>query len=319
SRLAALRNEYALVIDLTEPEELPEHLLPYYEDAYFIETRAIYKDGKNIRTQWIFRDKKGTTRLLAVFPDSEDGSVNGFIEIYGADSALLTEYKFTGAGRGKTEFAYNKGVMVSAAEWRWEEGDPKSKKEGDYKKIYTDYFRYNRSRYLRNVERVFHEEQLIKMYGDTLAAAFPARAMDAAREGGFFNESLNALPEYFGEIAVGENQKIVFATDERGRVISETLFDEEGNVVWEIKNAWEEDRITSIKRTEGETELLIEYEYDEEGNRITERDSRDGVLERVVRTEGKFEYEDLYMQDRVFLTAVWEDGRKISETRVKSN
>ncbi|MDR2952785.1 MAG: hypothetical protein LBU82_06050, partial [Treponema sp.] len=40
SRLAALRNEYALVIDLTEPEELPEHLLPYYEDAYFIETRA---------------------------------------------------------------------------------------------------------------------------------------------------------------------------------------------------------------------------------------------------------------------------------------
>jgi hypothetical protein len=322
SRLAALRNEYALVIDFTEPEELPEHLVPYYDDAYFIENRAIYKESEKLRTQWIFRDKSGTTRLLAVFPDAEDEAINGFIEVYGENYALLSEYKFAGGKSGKTEFSYNKGVMVSAIEWQWDEASPAypaSAKDGKYKKMYTDYFRYNRSRYLRNVERVYHEEQLIKTHGDSLAAIFPVRIMDAARNDDFFNEKLNASPDFFGETSVGEGDRIVFATDERGRVTSETLFDKEDNVLWEIKNTWAEDRIVSICRTEGETELLVEYEYDDAGNRIVERNLRDGVLERVVRTEDKFDYEELYLQGRVFLTAVWEDGRKISETRVRSN
>jgi YD repeat-containing protein len=322
SRLAALRNEYALVIDFTEPDELPEHLIPYYDDGYFIENRAIYKEGEKLRTQWIFRDINGTTRLLAVFPDAEDESINGFIEVYGKDYALQSEYKFADGKCAKTEFSYNKGVMVSATEWQWDEGapaSPESALDGKYKKMYTDYFRYNRSKYLRNVERVYHEEQLIKTYGDSLAAVFPVRIMDAARDDAFFNEKLNAIPDFFGETAVNEGDRIVFATDERGRVTSETLFDKDDNVIWEIKNSWAEDRVVSIRRTEGETELLVEYEYDEEGNRIVERNLRDGVLERVVRTEDKFDYEELYLQGRVFLTAVWEDGRKISETRVRSN
>jgi hypothetical protein len=322
SRLAALRNEYALVIDFTEPEELPEHLVPYYDDGYFIENRAIYKEGEKLRTQWIFRDKSGTTRLLAVFPDAEDEATNGFIEVYGEDYALLSEYKFAGGKSGKTEFSYNKGVMVSATEWQWDESvpaSPASAQDGKYKKMYTNYFRYNRSRYLRNVERVYHEEQLIKIHGDSLAAVFPVRIMDAARNDDFFNEKLNASPDFFGETSVGEGDKIVFTTDERGRVTSETLIDKDDKVIWEIKNTWAEDRIVSISRTEGETELLVEYEYDEAGNRIVERNLRNGVLERLVRTEDKFDYEELYLQGRVFLTAIWEDGRKISETRVRSN
>jgi hypothetical protein len=322
SRLAALRNEYALVIDFTEPEELPEYLTPYYDDGYFIENRAIYKDGEKLRTQWIFRDKIGTTRLLAVFPDAEDETINGFIEMYGEDYALLSEYKFADGKSAKTEFSYNKGVMVSATAWQWDEGapaSPESAMDGKYKKMYTDYFRYNRSRYLRNVERVYHEEQLIKIHGDSLAAVFPNKIMDAARDDTFFNEKLNAVPEFFGETAVGEGDKIVFATDERGRVTSETFINKDDNVIWEIKNKWAEDRIVSISRTEGETELLVEYEYDEAGNRIMERNLRNGVLERVVRSEDKFDYEELYLQGRIFLTAVWEDGRKISETRVRSN
>jgi YD repeat-containing protein len=242
--------------------------------------------------------------------------------VYGEDYKLLSEYKFAEGKSAKTEFSYNKDVMVSAVEWQWDgsaPASPESALDGKYKKMYTDYFHYNRSRYLRNVERVYYEEQLIKMHGDSLAAVFPNRIMDAARDDAFFNEKLNVIPDFFGETAVGEGDRIVFATDERGRVTGETLFDKDDNVIWEIKNTWAEDRIASISRTEGETELLVEYEYDEAGNRVVERNLRNGVLERLVRTEDRFDYEELYLQGRVFLTAVWEDGRKISETRVRSN
>jgi hypothetical protein len=322
SRLAAMRNEYALVIDFTGSEEMPDYLVSYYNNGYFIENRVIYKQGKKLRSQWIFRDKSGTTRLLAVFPDSEDKATNGFIEVYGENYALLSEYKFAGEKSAKTEFLYKNGIMVSATEWQWDESTPASPEsalDGKYKKMYTDSFRYNRSRYLRNVERVYHEKQLINLHGDSLATVFPVRIMDAARDVAFFEEKLSTVPEFFGETAIGKDDRILFATDERGRVTSETLFDKDDKVIWEIKNTWAEDRIVSIYRTEGKTELAVEYEYDEAGNRIVERNLRNGVLERVVRTKDKFDYEELYLQDRIFLRAVWEDGRKISETRVRSN
>jgi hypothetical protein len=37
----------------------------------------------------------------------------------------------------------------------------------------------------------------------------------------------------------------------------------------------------------------------------------------VIRTSGDREIEELYMDDRVILRAVWEKGRKISEERVR--
>jgi len=71
SRLTALRNEYALVIDIAKKEELPEYLYPFYDDLYFIETRVLYKKGEQARTQWIFRDADGRSRLVAVFMETE--------------------------------------------------------------------------------------------------------------------------------------------------------------------------------------------------------------------------------------------------------
>jgi hypothetical protein len=61
---------------------------------------------------------------------------------------------------------------------------------------------------------------------------------------------------------------------------------------------------------------VSEYEYDSNSNVILERNFRNGVLERVVRTEGNREIEELYLNNFIVLRAVYEDGRKISETRV---
>ena len=66
SRLAALRNKYALVIDYLPPYEVEPYLIPYYKDDYLIEIRILYVDKEVDRIQWIFRDENGTTRLNAV-------------------------------------------------------------------------------------------------------------------------------------------------------------------------------------------------------------------------------------------------------------
>jgi hypothetical protein len=67
SRLAALRNTYALVVDYVAPSELDERLASFYHDDYTVEVRILYDQGKESRRQWLLRDKAGVTRLNAVF------------------------------------------------------------------------------------------------------------------------------------------------------------------------------------------------------------------------------------------------------------
>ncbi|MCL2759940.1 MAG: hypothetical protein FWD22_06970, partial [Treponema sp.] len=84
SRFPALRNKYALAINFVHRDELPEYLNQYYEEGYFLEVRMLYKDGEQIRTQWIFRDDNGNTRLNAVFmePDSESVPEDEYLTTY---------------------------------------------------------------------------------------------------------------------------------------------------------------------------------------------------------------------------------------------
>jgi hypothetical protein len=117
---------------------------------------------------------------------------------------------------------------------------------------------------------------------------------------------------------VQEGYRLVFTTDDRGRLLTQTLLDSADKEVWVIKNIWSGERIIALVKTEGEDQLLTEYEYDSSGKRILERNSRNGVLERLVRADGEGrELEELYMDGAVILTAVWENGRKISEQRAR--
>ncbi|MDR1278690.1 MAG: hypothetical protein LBK02_08060, partial [Treponema sp.] len=53
SRIAALRNEYALGLDYIPPGELPAILSPYYEAPWQVEIRVLYTNGGESRRQWI--------------------------------------------------------------------------------------------------------------------------------------------------------------------------------------------------------------------------------------------------------------------------
>jgi hypothetical protein len=399
SKTAALRGQYALVIDFTSSDDLPEYLRDYYNENYFIEIRTLFKEGKENRAQWIFRDENYGARLIAVLIEAEQepekenteaavvtdadntagetsvntavvtalntsvnadliqntdddinetaeeksdidkkerqakrpGPASGFIEIYDEKYHLTAEYRYSEKGENsKTEYSYKNGIKVSSLTLLWEDD------EGGYIQAYTDYYRYNRSSFLRAVERVFLMDQQItnsenivggegaEIYGvasNVMKISFPHNILAAAKNNSFMGERFNEYPEFFGALFVPKDSKLIYTTDKNGKVLEQTLVNEDGEqkVIWKIVNTWSNDRIVKISKTEGETEYIAEYEYNKNGDRVLERNIKDGVLERVVHSEGTKDIEELYMNDKVVLRAVWEDGRKISESRVNKN
>jgi len=320
SRIAALRNEYALVIESAQKEELPEYLFPFYNEGYFIEVRVLYEKAQQIRTQWIFRDENGTSRLAAVFTEEEDDddgegkkNLSGFIEVYDDKSFLTTEYKFFQDGKSsRTDYVFKDGLLLSSAVLLCEENDA-----DEYVKVYADFFYYNRSSYLRSMRRVFYKENEISSLDEPVVITFPSGIMAAARETAFTVERHNSYPEFFGEVFAVKDSKMTYSTDERGRILSQTFYDEDDSIIWVIYNTWKDDRIVSTVKEEGGNISMAEYEYNSDGDRVLERNYTNGVLERVVRTDGKTDIEELYLNGNVILQAVWEDGRKISETRMR--
>jgi hypothetical protein len=367
SRLAALRNEYVLVIDYINPNELPVFLTPFYQDSFTVEIRILYIKREESRRQWLFRDNAGTTRLAAVFFDSLDAAaaeqaeaegetpeaegpaegedtppgsplfaeaaedpdaaappddaaddekpaarrvIDGFIEVYNDMQQITAEYRFFDDGEETlTDYFYNRNTLVKAEGRRRTAGEGKA-----YQAIYTDNYRYNRSFSLRSVERIYHEQA----EAEPVRLVFPARVLDAALEESFLSEKVTPVLEFFGDTYAQAGYRMDFVADERGRILTQTLLDTEDQEVWVIKNTWSGDRIVATLKITGEEEMLVEYEYDGEGNRIVERNVRNGVLERLVRSDGQKETEELYMNDVVILRAIWENGRKISEERVRS-
>ena len=360
SRLSALRNKYALVIDYVGPDELDSLLAPFYRDEYGIEIRVLYEDGQASRRQWLFRDDAGATRLNAVFrydeveveqaaeePSgdepaeddaqeaenalAENGSGEpaaadsdeiaaaaragitivrpvGFIELYSENSQIEADYLYLEDGEELlTTFFYNGSTLVRAEAEKWDSDG------GEYRKLYTDSYRYNRSYSLRHVERSFHESSK----AEPVRLLFPYRVLDAAANDNFLSEKLVPGSDFLGEMRAGDGYRMVYETDPRGRILTQTLIDRNDEAVWVISNIWSGDRISSVKKTEGDDEWITEYGYDGEGKRIEQRDIRNGVLERLVLIDGNKETEELYMNGIAVLRAYWEDGRKISEERVR--
>ena len=379
SRFAAMRNEYALVSDFIERDELPEILLPYYNDHY-IEIRVLYRNREELRRQWIFRDENGLYRLIAVFmeadndnpktdeaavgdtladesaPPAEDDSadteaangnpggdaeeiadnavdgeggetdideeeftehriaayrkLSGFIEIYGDNFLLEREIVFSGEDDVReTEYVYNRGTLIRTVAAQSSRADS----GGNAQKIYTDNYRYHRSGSLRSVERTYHE----RLEGEHVIFRFAHRVLDAAATSMFESDQVFLSSEFFDEYSVDPEQKMVFTTDGHNRILTQTLLDDSGEAIWVIRNTWSGDRIVSALKTEGDDQRLNEYEYDGKGDLVTERNLYNGVLQRQVHIEGNREIEELYMNGVVALRAVWEDGRKVSEQRVR--
>jgi hypothetical protein len=344
----ALRSRYALSVDRAVPEELPGALLPYYGENYTAELRTLYQDGEEYRRQWIFRDELRRDRLVAAFGD--DGS--GFIELYDEEGRLTGEYQFDGKGGVyRTLLSYNRGLLVKAEAW-FKAGPPAADdtaadaasgappEAGPPPEVllWTDYYRYSRFYSLRAVDRIIHTAAAVgdasgaasgdaagNAGGEGSAAAelpvrirFPHYVLDAAAETAFITPSPVHDLDFLRDILTGSGDRILYNTDDRGRILSETRWDAEGGLIGELQNTWSGDRLTAVRWIAGDDERLLEYEYDGDGNRIVERNYTGGVLERTVRREDGRDVEELYMNGEVILRAVWgSDGRKITEERIR--
>jgi len=356
SRLAALRNRYALVIDFVSPDELDPFLAPFFGEDFYIQIRVLFEDGEESRRQWLFMDGEGTTRLNAVFRRpvggaeggfdgmdfrDDDGFLEeyfsgtaayaepeagarevtgsapvGFVEVFNENGRILRDYLFAEDGtETMTAFFYN-GDLLIRAETRTRDPDDR---HGGFRNLHTDLFRYNRSFSLRYVQRVFY----YPVGAEPVRLSFPYRVLDAAFQDDFIRRRVTPGSEFLDtfdydlDFDAGGGFNVRYQTDARGRVLTQTMFDDEGEIVWEIRNTWYGDRIVAISRTEDGDERLTEFEFDGEGNRIVQREIRNGVLERLVRTDGPLETEELYMDGVLVLIAMWEGGRRISEERVR--
>jgi len=407
SRLATLRNKYALVIDYVPPDEIDTRLLPLYHRGYSVEIRILYESKREYRRQWLFRDGAGTVRLNAVFkppreknsdeasddakaetkepsakeasaqktvtkeeiveaelitdeiiaeefpepdelaagtPDDEAALVEeisgdampepesftviaddetaisiGFIEIFNENARIIEDrWIFEDDSMIVTSYLYRENTLVMAETGRKipasaPDVEPELYHDEIYRPMYTDTYRYNRSYSLRHVERIYHQ----RVESEPVRLIFPGRVLDAASDKNFMRDKLALHSDFLENFAVEEEFRVIYDTDSRGRILTQTMINNKNETIWTVKNTWSGNRIVAMRKTEGENEKLIEYEYDREGHQVVQRDIHNGVLERQVFTKGEDETEELYMNGVVVLRAYWEKGRKVKEEQVR--
>jgi hypothetical protein len=349
----AIRGKYALSVGTADQADIPEQLQQYYDPSFRIELRRLYEDGVLTRRQWTFRDDSETARVAAVFQDDS----SGFIELYNADKLIAESRQMAADGSAYiTRYYYNRSFLVRAETWlftpRTEEDapgedqtqaappaeappqavdgmeavpvprspglpatEPVVTEEGIEEPVWTDFYRYTRANALRSVERHYLRAPVEGQ--ETALLRFPQLILGVAAEDEFVQPASVLSSEFFSDVIVNAGDRILYNTDSRGRILSEVRRDENDKIVGEVINTWSGDRLVSVAWTSEAEERIIEYEYNAAGDRVVERNLRDGVLERTVRHEGGQEIEELYLNGEVALRAVWVEGRKISEEPVR--
>jgi YD repeat-containing protein len=318
----ALRQEYALSVEPLPAEELPPPLREYREPLDGIELRCLYEEGRLSRRQWLFRDQAGRTRLVAAgglgfarerSPEEaeEEPDYSGLIERYDGEGLIIEDRRIDSRGDEEiASYTYRDGVLLRVETRR-------KSLQGESTALYTDRYRYSRSHSLRGVERTFHEAPPEGEARRELR--FPGVRPGMAGDKDFVNPGSAFGSDFLQDVLLDSGFQVHYTTDERGRILSETRHDEEGNVLGEILNHWSGDRLVSVTWKSGDDERVTEYEYDDQGDRVRERNYHGGELEREVRREGDREIEELYKSGRVVLRSLWEGGRKIREDRVRGN
>jgi hypothetical protein len=323
--MVALHYDWALSVERAGSGALPSLLRTYYNSAWSPEQRLLYERGTLKRRQWIFRDSGGTTRLNASLPADlasigkpENEEIPPFIEIFGANRFLTETHQYLAAGIYTTRYSYREGLLISADTFL------------DNKALWSDQYRYTRSFILRGVERRYHEAGAATavLQGQSslpipLAGSLPSVSLDirvAPPIPGFVSASApydtSIMTEVLGEIYSIPAGRVVFDTDSQGRVLTETRYDEADAVIAVITNEWSGDRISTIRWTAGSAQGRIVFTYSG-GDRIAEEDYKNGVLERTVKLRGDEEIEEIYMNGKPVLRAVWKERRKISEERLR--
>jgi hypothetical protein len=290
SKEAAFKLKWSLSTERVLPAVLPGLLKPLHEEAFVIERRVLYKEKKIMRRQWLFLDRRGLTRLNA--SSGEGTNSLSLIEIFSSEGFIVRTIH-PGSEPYETVYSYSGGVLLKT----------ETSRAGGL--LWTDHYRYTRSSQLRGIERVFGDNTEYFKFPPPLDAFIGPQSPYE------YSLILGALRDVFIEEAV----KVLYSTDDRGRILTETRYDGEGRVLAEIFHTWSGDRLTQIDWTAGDNNGRVEFEY-EDSERILERNYRNGALERTVTRDGDKETEELFVNGKPVLRAVWEDGRKIMEERL---
>ena len=320
SRMVALHYEWALSVEKAGYAALPLLLRSYYNASYSLEQRLLYERGNLKRRQWIFRDGAGITRLNASLPADlstvgtvESGEVPPFIEIFSVNRTLTETHQYLASGVYTTYYSYREGLLIKAETFL------------DKAPLWTDSYRYTRMALLRGVERNYHEAGLYAQPLQGTSSRPPVTPAsldlrDAPPVPGFISPGSpfgnSIMTDVLGSIYAVRAARVIYETDNQGRVLSETHYDEEDKILAVIKNEWSNDRITLITWTAPPDEGRIVFRYSGK-DRISEENYRNGVLERKVLVRGDEEIEEIFINGIAILRAVWKDGRKISEERLR--
>jgi hypothetical protein len=291
--------------------------MPYYDESFRTELRILHKEGAEYRRQWIFRDAMNTARLTAsgsggLFGGAspEDERRTGFIELQNSGGAVIREFRFED-DRSEWEFLYvYGGDTLLKTETRFKQApDEDAEEEPFFVLITSDEYRYTRTGSLRAIDRSVHDSAGLSRL------SFPRLGPDVSS--GWEPETpASYVPEFLQDMQESAGINISYTLDSRGRILTEVWKDEDGVTVGEFRNTWSGDRLKSVQWKSPNEDRLVEYEYDDDGNSILERNFNNGILERIVTNNNGRDIEERYMNGRVILRAVWEKGLKISEERI---
>jgi hypothetical protein len=322
---AALREPYALKIDHHQQDIIPVEISEYIDastpvpQSFSAELHTLYENAEEINQRWILRYANGNSWIVLSVAKTDADAENvadngiaskGFAEYYDESGLLIREDTFIEASVLSNRHSYDDEILLQSETWQ-------RPLEDSAIHLWSDVYHYARTGALRSIERIFYSEET-----ETRFARFSPLGPD------YENLSVRSSAptissDFISDIINLPNANIEYVTDDEGRIIAEIYTDDEGNVIGELTNTWSEigsdDRLASISwKAENDTRL-IEYEYDETGNRLIERNYRDGILERLVRIEEDGEVEELYLRGILSLRALWKDGQKISEEYFHQN
>ncbi|GMO47458.1 MAG: hypothetical protein Ta2B_29540 [Termitinemataceae bacterium] len=182
--------------------------------------------------------------------------------------------------------------------------------------IWTDSYRYTRTASLRLIERKFHPAKPDDAVQVKQTVKFPRTIPEQIRKEEETEGTSQPIDASFLEdVLLSIPAKIIYKTDSRKRVLTETRIDENGDIIGEVIYTWKGDKLAAVEWRATGDERRVDYTYNSRGERVSEKDYRNGVLERSVVMINGQEIESLYKEEKEILRAVWEEGRKISEKR----
>ncbi len=308
---AALREPYALKIETWQPNQIPAEIVQYVDssidipESFSVELHTLYENGEEKNRRWICRyaENRPWMVLSAAETSAEEFASKGFAEYYNESGLLIQEDTFLEESIISIRYSYNDTILLRSETWQ------------DLQlHLWSDEYRYSRAGSLRSIKRTFFSDETENTIRLTKFAPLGPYEYISV-----FTSVPVISSDFVSDIIHVTNTNIEYVTDDRGRVVSEIHKNEEGAITGELHNVWSGNRLASMSWNGENDSRRIEYEYDEQGNRLIERNYRDGILERLVRIEEDSEVEELYLHGQLSLRAVWKDGQKISEEYFHQN